>query len=77
MLLCNSVVNPFIYTFQYASFKQAAKQLFCKCLAKDIKSNLNSSVTLSTSVSEMPWNNTDNYNRGFHDKPNWQKKCNF
>ena len=54
MLLRNSVVNPFIYTFQYASFKLAAKQLFCKCLAKDKESNLNSSVTLSTSVSAMP-----------------------
>ena len=51
MMLSNSVVNPFIYTFQYASFKQAAKQLFCKCLVKDVESNSHSLVSSVTSVS--------------------------
>ena len=51
MMLSNSVVNPFIYTFQYASFKQAAKQLFCKCLVKDVESNSHSLASSFTSVS--------------------------
>ena len=35
MLFSNAVVNPFIYTFQYANFQLAAKQLFCRCCMKN------------------------------------------
>ena len=45
MFFSNSVVNPFIYTFQYESFKQAAKQLFCKCFVKSSSDSLASTMT--------------------------------
>ena len=50
MLLYNSVVNPFIYTFQYASFKQAAKQLFCKCFVNDIESKNSRSLACACAL---------------------------
>ena len=45
MFFSNSVVNPFIYTFQYESFKHAAKQLFCKCFLKSSSDSLGSTMT--------------------------------
>ena len=57
MMLTNSIVNPFIYTFQYVSFKQAAKQLFCKCLMKDVESSSHPAST-SASMSTILWNIT-------------------
>ena len=53
MMLSNSVVNPFVYTFQYASFQHAAKQLFCKCLVKDDEDGKSTSHSLASSVTSV------------------------
>ena len=52
LMFCNCCINPFLYTFEYREFQDAAKKLLCRCKhAQNV--NVTNITSVSTSVSSV------------------------